>query len=100
MTNDVIIKSGDTYGLAEGLDAEILDSDAPVIFSDLVTETRVTNGIVCLSYAAVHTDGPNAPKVRIVARHRMGLVHAQILRDVLSELIEQALKPADKSQAN
>lgn len=100
MSNEVVIKSSDVFALAEGLDAEIIDSEAPIIFSDLVTENRVANGVVYLSLAAIHTDGTNRPKVRVVSRHRIGLVHAQVLRDMLTSLINEATKPVDKSQAN
>ncbi|MEQ1956827.1 hypothetical protein [Mesorhizobium sp. CN2-181] len=75
-------------------------SDAPPNFVDLVIENRHCNGNVYLSLASLAIDGTNVPEVQIVSRLRMSLVIAQHMRDLLTEVIDLALKPVDKKHAN
>lgn len=72
----------------------------PVEFCDLVLEARQGMNIVYLSLGAAIIDGASKPTVRVTSRMRMSLVMAQNLRDVLTNIIADALKPADKSQTN
>lgn len=99
MSNEVVIRSGKTYRLGDQ-EVVVRDTDPPVIFHDVVVENRLVNGTIYLSLANLTVDGNNAPELTIASRHRMSIVSAQILRDMLTGLIEAATKPVDQSKAN
>ena len=99
MSNEVVIKSGKTFRLGDQ-EVVLREGEPPVIFHDIVVENRVFNGAVYLSLANLSIDGGNAPELTVVSRHRMSLVAAQVLRDMLTNLIEVATKPVDQSKAN
>lgn len=82
------------------VECPVRHSDAQPNFVDLVIENRYCNGNVYLSLGAVIIDGTNVPEIQIVSRLRMSLVIAQHMRDLLTDVIDLALKPADKSHAN
>lgn len=71
-----------------------------VLYVDILTEHRHAVGTIYLSLGNLVVDGNNPPEANVVARLRFSLVMAQNLRDILANLVEDALKPADKSQAN
>lgn len=96
---EVIVKSGKSM-LVQGAQWEIRDTDARMVFVDLITENRVNHGVVNLSMGAVHTDADNTPVVEVSTRLRMDLVTAQILHAALGDLIRQSQQPPDKSVTN
>lgn len=99
MANEVVIKSG--RALPVGADRmEILDEGVPVQFVDLINEARHGNGIVSLSFASGIVDADNKGIAKVAARLRMHLGTAQFLHKMLGDMITDALKPIDKSQAN
>ena len=97
--NRVVIRTGATIKLGD-IEAEVRGEGAPLIYHDLVTESRFAQGAICISLGAVCTDGVSAPVVQVVARHRMSVLSAQILRNQLTELIDLALKPVNPSKTN
>ncbi len=83
-----------------GGEIDIKDTGIVPAFVDVVTEHRHNSGIVYLSFGCTSKDGDNRGEVLLTHRLRMSLVMAQSLRDTLSNLIGDAMKPVDKSQAN
>jgi hypothetical protein len=68
------------------------------VSADLPTECRVYNGIACLSFAHLITDGDNAkPEARISARIRLTLAGAQDLRNMLDGLLQQEMPGKEKA---
>lgn len=98
--NEVVVKSGKTVDVGGGKAWDIRDAEARMVFVDFLSENRISNGVVCLSLGAVHTDTTNTPVVDVTTRLRMDLVTAQILHATLGDLIRQAQQPPDKSVAN
>jgi len=93
--------SRETNTVRIGNDEIALRSDqAPIVFVDAVTEYRAMNGVVYVSLATSTQDGAGPLTVEVVGRLRMSLVTAQILRDMLGNIGENALKPADTTKAN
>ena len=88
-----------TYKIGD-MDCPVLPSEVPVGYVDLILENRHHNGIVYLSMASIVIDGSNVPEIQIVSRLRMNLVVAQHVRDVLTDLINVAMKPVAKTKAN
>lgn len=99
MSNDVVIKSGRNIALGDTR-AEIRDDGRPVHYVDMVMEARQGYGIVALAFGSIVTDANNDPLVQVASRLRMNLGVAQTLHKLLGDMISDALKPADKSQAN
>ena len=91
--------SAKTYKIGDN-DCPVLPSEVPVGYVDLILENRHHNGIIYLSMASIIIDGSNIPEIQIVSRLRMNVVVAQHVRDVLTDIINVALKPADKTKAN
>lgn len=87
------IKLGDETWLITG-DA------APVEFVDLICEARQFNGIIYLSFLQSIIDAGTTPEARVNVRMRMNLATAQGLHSLLGGMIQDALKPPDKSKAN
>ncbi|TBY48310.1 hypothetical protein [Rhizobium leguminosarum] len=95
MSNDVVVRSGNTVRVGEH-DAEVRDADARTVYVDFFTENRLSNSTVCMSLGALHLDAANEPVIDVSTRLRMDLGFAQILHGVLGELIASALKPSDQ----
>jgi hypothetical protein len=66
-------KSAGTVGKIqhEGEWMVIFDRGAPSYFADLVSELKVSKGIVRMSFAAISTNGDGIPKATVIARIRM-----------------------------
>lgn len=75
---------------------EIRDDGVPSIFTDLIIESRLMGGIVCLSLGTLIADGDieagNSPEAVIAARLRMTLRTARAVHEQLSLLIQGAEK--------
>lgn len=73
---------------------EIRDDGVPSVFTDLIIESRLMGGIVCLSLGTLVADGDveaeNSPEAVIAARLRMTLRTARAVHEQLSLLIERA----------
>lgn len=73
---------------------EIRDDGVPSIFADLIIESRLMGGIVCLSLATMVADGDveaqNSPEAVVAARLRMTLRTARAVHQQLSLLMERA----------
>lgn len=93
----VVIKSGKTLG---GDEIDIVDPGLVPAFVDVLTEYRTNSGVVYLTFGCTSTDGTNKGEVTLTTRMRMSLIMAQSLRDTLNNLVSEAMKPIDKSQAN
>lgn len=78
----------------------ISKDDAPVEFVDLICEARQFNGIVYLSFLQSIIDAGTKAEARVNIRMRMNLATAQGLHTLLGGMIQDALKPPDKSKAN
>jgi hypothetical protein len=76
------------------------DEATPIYYVDLLTEARSAGGTVCLGFATGVVDANNPPVMDMACRLRMSLVAAQVLHQMLGGIISDALKPADKTQAN
>lgn len=73
---------------------DIRDDGVPSVFTDLIIESRLMGGIVCLSLGTLVADGDveaeNSPEAVIAARLRMTLRTARAIHEQLSLLIERA----------
>uniref|UniRef100_UPI003F494F42 hypothetical protein n=1 Tax=Ensifer adhaerens TaxID=106592 RepID=UPI003F494F42 len=97
--NEVVVKSG--RKIAMGSDWwDIRDNGETVRYVDVVTEARHHHGVFYLSLGSAFIDANNAGVVDIAARLRMDIGTAQQLRQLLSDMIDQALKPVDRDKAN
>ncbi|EXL09723.1 hypothetical protein BG36_20960 [Aquamicrobium defluvii] len=67
---------------------------------DLLMEARQHMGVIALAFGSVVWDANNEPMAQVASRLRMDLGTAQNLHKLLGDMISDALKPADKSQAN
>jgi hypothetical protein len=67
------------------------------VSADIFTETRIYNGIVCLSFACIVTDGDSEPEAKITARLRLSLAGAADLRNALEGLLRQAMPGMDRA---
>lgn len=94
-----VVKSGKTLRVADEEWLLIEDAVAPVVPS-LFVEARHFAGVVYLSLAQSVVDVGNPPEARVCARLRFDLRFAQALRDQLGKIIDDALKPVDRSKAN
>jgi hypothetical protein len=99
MAKEVVAKSGKTLRVADEEWLLVENAVAPVVPS-LFVEARHFAGLVYLSLAQTVVDVGNPPEARVCARLRFDLRFAQALRDQLSKIIDDALKPVDKSKAN
>ena len=97
--NEVVVKSGRSIEI--GTETwSIRDDGRPCQFIDFFTELRHFNGNVYISMAAGILDSGNEPIADVVSRVRMNLTTAQVLHQILGQVIDDALKPVDKSTAN
>jgi hypothetical protein len=97
--NEVVIRSG--RKIAVGSDWwELRGEEAPIHFVDLISEARPVDGVVYLGLASAAIDANNEAIATVACRLRMSLATAQSLRNLLDGIINDALSPADKSQAN
>jgi hypothetical protein len=67
------------------------------VSADLPTECRVYNGIVCISFAYIITDGSANPEAQIGARIRLSLAGAHDLRNMLDGLLQQEMPGKEKA---
>lgn len=81
-------------------DVPLIDRDVPTVFADVLTEARYTHNVFYFSFAQSVTDQGNSIELQVQCRLRLNLFAAQLLRDNLSHLIEEANKPPDRSKAN
>jgi hypothetical protein len=96
---EVVISSG--RKIAVGGDWwDIRDDGRPAEFVEVITECRQRNGVVFLAFASMIIDANNTGLVSIASRLRMDLANAQHLRNMLDNIITDALKPSDKTNAN
>ena len=61
------------------------------VSADILTEVRENNGVACLSFAAIITDGEAVARSEIVARIRLSLVAATALRSALDGLLKSSM---------
>lgn len=99
MADEVVIKSGRVF-VTGSEKWEIRDADKTAVFVDLLTEARCINGVVYLGFASSVIDANTDGVAQTEARIRMSLVGAQFLHQMLGGMINDALKPVDKSQQN
>lgn len=99
MADEIVIKSGNQIAVGDKF-WEVRDADTPIEYVDFLTEARMSNGVVCLSFGSGVVDANNDGFVNITSRMRMHLGTAQFLHKMLGDMISEALKPIDKSQAN
>lgn len=97
--NDVVIKSGKVLEVGDAK-WDIVDRSHGVLFIDMITEARHSNGVVQLSMGAAHIDGQNTPVVQVSTRIRLDIVTAQILHANLGQIIAHFQAPPDKMQTN
>jgi len=97
MTKARTIAVGDDHRL------EIRDDGVPSVFTDLIIESRLAGGIVCLSLGTMVLDGDvgaeNSPEAVIAARMRMTVRMARALNQQLTLLIDRA-DPELKAKPN
>lgn len=98
-TNKVVIETGKRIAVA-GVRWTIRRDDANCHFIDALTEARQANGIIYLSFASTSIDGNNEGTLDVVSRIRVDLSMAQVLHNLVGQMINDALKPADTSKAN
>lgn len=99
MSNEVVVKSGRMIALGDKF-AEIRDDGRPVHFVDVLMEARHHMGVVYMAFGSVILDANNDHLVQVASRLRMNLATAQDMHRLLGSIIEDALKPVDKSKAN
>lgn len=99
MANEVkaVLSSGKTLG---GGEIEIVDPGLVPVFVDVMTEYRQQGGVVYLTLGCSTADAANKGEVILTNRIRMSLITAQSLRDLLTNLVNDALQPVDQSKAN
>lgn len=98
-TNEVVLSSGRKIAVGDEW-WSVRKDDVPCQFVDFLAEARHYNGIVYLSLASGILDANNEPIMDIVSRMRMSLGTAQVIHNLLGQMINDALKPADISKAN
>lgn len=83
-------------------DVRLNSEQAPIVFFDWITESRVSNGnILCFSLAAASLDGgASSSQMNVVVRLRCSVDGAVLLRDSLSDLISHALEPESSLKPN
>lgn len=97
--NEVVVRSG--RKIAIGSDWwEIRDTGAPVHHVDILTEARNINGCIYLSFASGVIDANNEGFAQVASRLRMNFGVAQMLHNMLGDMIKDALTPPDPSKAN
>jgi hypothetical protein len=65
--------------------------------ADVLTEYRLFSNLICVSFANIVTDGSANPEVRVSARIRLPLTTATDLRNVLDELLRDAMPGKNKA---
>ena len=65
--------------------------------ADVLTEYRLFSNLICVSFANIVTDGSANPEVRVSARIRLPLTAATDLRNVLDELLRDAMPGKNKA---
>ena len=99
-TTSVTLGAGKTLKIGEETLVIRGGDEPPAVFVDFLTKLRPFNGVVYLAFAQAIIDVGNPPEAAVVSRLRMSLASAQLLRQALSKVIEDALKPPDKSKTN
>jgi|SRR5690606_25706103 len=100
MAEEVIVRTGRKLAVGDKW-LDIRDNGEVAKFVDLILEARHGSGIICLSFGSGIIDGSeNEGVVDVASRLRMHLGTAQFLHKLLGDMITDALKPVDKSQAN
>jgi len=99
MADEVVIKSGRSIALGDQF-AEVRDDGRPVHFVDVLTEARHHIGVFYLAFGSVIIDANSDQIVQIASRLRMNIATAQDVHRILGQMIDDALKPADKTKAN
>ncbi|MDV4156939.1 hypothetical protein C3Y89_26520 [Rhizobium sp. UPM1132] len=97
--NRVVISTGQQIAIGD-VWWELRDNSTKVDYVDIISEARQFNGVIHLSLGGSIQDANNLGVVSVTNRIRMNLVVAQSLHSILGQMITDALKPADKSQAN
>lgn len=97
--NEVVVTTGKAVKVGDNL-LPLKDGGGPVHYVDLFTEFRVSDGNVAVSLATGVWDDGNVAEAVVCTRFRMPLSVAQAFNALLSQAINEALKPVDKSQAN
>lgn len=96
---EVVIKNDKRFAVGSEW-WELRDSATSVDYVDLIPEARMFNGIVHLSLGCGIQDANNVGIVDVTNRLRFNLFTAQALHGMLGKMIEDAMKPVDKSQTN
>lgn len=99
MADEVVISSGRKLAFGDKF-LEIRDDGRPAHFVEILMEARQHMGVVSLAFGSMIWDANNEPVAQVASRLRMDLATAQNLHKLLGDMITDALKPADKSQAN
>lgn len=99
MTEEVVVTTGKALKIGDERWV-IRDPGTPVVLIDFITEARQFNGLIYMSFAHSIIDAGNEGDAVINARLRMNLAVAQNIRDLLTRMIDDALKPVDQSKAN
>ncbi|MCS3742691.1 hypothetical protein [Rhizobium sp. BK661] len=97
--DEVVISSGRKIAMGDQW-WEIRDNGETIKFTDYLTEARIINGTVYLSFGSCFMDANNQGVVDIASRLRMDLGTAQMLHNLLGQMISSALTPPDISKAN
>ena len=99
MVEEVVVRTGHKIAVGDRF-LELRDKGARVEFVDTITEARHGSGVIAVSFGASVQEANNDGFVDVSCRLRMHLGTAQMLHKLLGDMISDALKPVDKSQAN
>lgn len=69
----------------------------PIAIPDVMIESREWNGLLCVSFAALVKDGDALVEARVCSRLRIPLNAAMWMRDVLDNLLKQAMPGKEKA---
>lgn len=77
---------------------EITDpANVQPVSADVSTELREINGIICISFGAIVTDGDAPPKVVVNSRLRFTLPAALDFRNALDHALKQSTPSKEKT---
>lgn len=78
----------------------VTDECSDVVFSDVILESGTYDGMVYFSLGATFKSGTQPLQAKVVSRHRMSIITAQILRDYLTRTIDKATKKSESNELN
>ena len=65
--------------------------DVQPVSADLYTECRLYNGIACMSFACIISDGDAKPRAEIVARIRLTIGGVADLRNAFDDMLKSVM---------